>query len=206
MVDELRLTEYKTKRVAKLLHDLSLEDAPVLIVIDAEEPFVERSARNLPNVSVLRVAGLNVYDVLRHRKLLLTKAAVARDRRAARAAAGGGRLVNLHDVIRRPVVTEKSNIAREERNVVTLAVDPRANKREIRSAVETLFDVKVVDVRTMRMPRKIEARRPVHGPQAGVEEGDRAPGRGPDDRVLRGGLGAAWRSRTTVPRLPDGAA
>jgi large subunit ribosomal protein L4 len=76
VVDELRLTEYKTKRVAKLLHDLSLEDAPVLIVIDAEEPFLERSARNLPNVSVLRVAGLNVYDVLRHRKLLLTRAAV----------------------------------------------------------------------------------------------------------------------------------
>jgi large subunit ribosomal protein L4 len=76
VVDELRLTEYKTKRVAKLLHDLSLEDAPVLIVIDAEEPFLEGSARNLPNVSVLRVAGLNVYDVLRHRKLLLTRAAV----------------------------------------------------------------------------------------------------------------------------------
>lgn len=75
VVDELRLTEYKTKRVAKLLQDLSLEDAPVLIVIDAEEPFLERSARNLPGVNVLRVAGLNVYDVLRHRRLLLTKAA-----------------------------------------------------------------------------------------------------------------------------------
>jgi large subunit ribosomal protein L4 len=75
VVDELRFSEYKTKQVAKLLHALSLEDAPVLIVIDAEEPFLERSARNLPNVSVLRVAGLNVYDVLRHRRLLLTKAA-----------------------------------------------------------------------------------------------------------------------------------
>ena len=77
VVDELGLEEYKTKRVAKLLRDLSLEDAPVLIVIAAEDPFLERSARNLPNVNVLRVAGLNVYDVLRHRKLLLTKAAVA---------------------------------------------------------------------------------------------------------------------------------
>jgi large subunit ribosomal protein L4 len=77
VVDQLALSEYKTKRVAKLLHDLSLEDAPVLIVIAAEDPFLERSARNLPNVSVLRVAGLNVYDVLRHRRLLLTKAAVA---------------------------------------------------------------------------------------------------------------------------------
>ena len=77
VVDELGLEEYKTKRVAKLLRDLSLEDAPVLIVIAAEDPFLERSARNLANVSVLRVAGLNVYDVLRHRRLLLTKAAVA---------------------------------------------------------------------------------------------------------------------------------
>jgi len=77
VVDAIGLSEYKTKRVAQLLRDLALADAPVLIVIDAEDPFVERSARNLPNVSVLRVAGLNVYDVLRHRKLLFTKAAVA---------------------------------------------------------------------------------------------------------------------------------
>jgi large subunit ribosomal protein L23 len=62
--------------------------------------------------------------------------------------------VNLHDVIRRPLVTEKSNIGREEQNVVTFAVDPRANKHEIQRAVEGLFDVKVVTVRTMRMPRK----------------------------------------------------
>ena len=62
--------------------------------------------------------------------------------------------MNVHDVIRRPLVTEKSNIEREENNVVTFAVDPRANKHEIRRAVEGLFDVNVVEVRTMRMPRK----------------------------------------------------
>lgn len=62
--------------------------------------------------------------------------------------------MNTHDVIRKPLVTEKSNIGREEQNLVTFAVDPRANKHEIRLAVEQLFQVKVVDVRTMRMPRK----------------------------------------------------
>ena len=62
--------------------------------------------------------------------------------------------MNTHDVIRKPLVTEKSNIGREEQNLVTFAVDPRANKHEIRHAVEQLFKVKVVDVRTMRMPRK----------------------------------------------------
>jgi large subunit ribosomal protein L23 len=62
--------------------------------------------------------------------------------------------VNLHEIVRRPLVTEKSNIGREEGNLVTSAVDPRANKHEIKRAVEELFDVRVLDVRTMRMPRK----------------------------------------------------
>ena len=59
-----------------------------------------------------------------------------------------------HEVIQRPVVTEKSNIGREDGNLATFAVDPRANKHEIRLAIEELFNVEVVDVRTMRQPRK----------------------------------------------------
>ena len=62
--------------------------------------------------------------------------------------------MNIYDVIRRPLVTEKSNIGREEQNLVTLAVDPRANKHDVRRAVEGLFQVSVLEVRTMRMPRK----------------------------------------------------
>jgi large subunit ribosomal protein L23 len=62
--------------------------------------------------------------------------------------------VNIHEVIQRPLITEKSNIGREEQNIVALAVNPRANKHDIRQAVEGLFDVKVLDVRTLRMPRK----------------------------------------------------
>jgi large subunit ribosomal protein L23 len=63
--------------------------------------------------------------------------------------------VNIHEVIRKPLVTEKSNIGREENNLVTFAVDPRANKHDVRRAIETLFDVNVIQVRTMRMPRKL---------------------------------------------------
>lgn len=62
--------------------------------------------------------------------------------------------MNVTEIIRRPVVTEKSTLARELSNVVTLAVDPRANKHQIKRAVEGLFDVTVLDVRTIRMPRK----------------------------------------------------
>jgi large subunit ribosomal protein L23 len=62
--------------------------------------------------------------------------------------------MNIHEVIRKPLVTEKSSIGREEGNLVTLAVDPRANKHDVKRAVEMLFDVEVLRVRTMRMPRK----------------------------------------------------
>lgn len=62
--------------------------------------------------------------------------------------------MNLHDVIRRPLVTEKSTVGRESANLVTLAVDPRASKHEIKRAVEALFSVDVVTVRTMRVPPK----------------------------------------------------
>ena len=62
--------------------------------------------------------------------------------------------MNVYDVIQRPLVTEKSNIAREELNVVTLAVNPRATKHDIRNAVESLFSVQVLEVHTMRQHRK----------------------------------------------------
>ena len=63
--------------------------------------------------------------------------------------------MRAHDVILRPVTTEKSTLARELSNVVTLAVDPRAGKHDIKNAVEQLFQVKVLEVRTMRMPQKM---------------------------------------------------
>lgn len=62
--------------------------------------------------------------------------------------------MKLDQIIRRPLVTEKSNVGREERGEVTFAVDPKANKHDIARAVKALFDVEVLDVRTMRMPRK----------------------------------------------------
>ena len=62
--------------------------------------------------------------------------------------------MNLHDVIQRPLVTEKSSIARDEGNIATFRVDPHATKVEIRRAVEELFEVEVKKVRTMQQPGK----------------------------------------------------
>ncbi len=53
----------------------------------------------------------------------------------------------LFEVIKKPCLTEKSNLLQEVQNTVTFKVDSRANKIEIKKAVEELFDVKVKDVR-----------------------------------------------------------
>ena len=62
--------------------------------------------------------------------------------------------MNMHDVIQKPLITEKSSIGRDELNLATFAVDPRANKQEIKHAVESMFDVKVLGVRTMQQQGK----------------------------------------------------
>ncbi len=77
VVDALPFQEYKTRPVAAMLRALGLGETGVLIVIAEANPFIEVSARNLEGVSVIRVAGLNVYDVLRHSVLLVTRDAVA---------------------------------------------------------------------------------------------------------------------------------
>ena len=63
-----------------------------------------------------------------------------------------------YDIIRRPLITEKTNIQKEQANQVTLEVDRRANRVEIRRAVEKLFNVKVNSVRTMQVKGKIKRR------------------------------------------------
>ncbi len=61
--------------------------------------------------------------------------------------------ISPYQVIKRPIITEKSNIATED-NQYTFEVDRRANKVQIRDAVEHIFKVDVVQVRVMNMPPK----------------------------------------------------
>lgn len=76
VVDDLQIEGFRTKRMLEILSALGLAEGSTLIVIDDANPTVEASARNIPGVSVLRVAGINVYDLLRHQNLLMTRSAV----------------------------------------------------------------------------------------------------------------------------------
>jgi large subunit ribosomal protein L23 len=58
----------------------------------------------------------------------------------------------IQEVIKRPLVTEKSTLRREESNQICFEVASRANKAEIKEAVERMFKVKVVAVNTSRVP------------------------------------------------------
>jgi large subunit ribosomal protein L23 len=64
--------------------------------------------------------------------------------------------MKLTDVIRRPLVTEKSTILREDGLTLVLQVATNANKIQIRRAVEVLFGSKVADVRTTTMRGKVK--------------------------------------------------
>lgn len=64
--------------------------------------------------------------------------------------------MKLTAVIRRPLVTEKTTVLREDGRTLVLQVAAHANKVEIRRAVEHLFGSKVADVRTATMRGKIK--------------------------------------------------
>ena len=62
--------------------------------------------------------------------------------------------MELYDVIKRPLITEKSTILREGENAFVFEIDRKATKIEVRKAVEKIFKVTVTDVRTVNMTGK----------------------------------------------------
>jgi len=63
--------------------------------------------------------------------------------------------MRVQDVIRRPLITEKSQIQRDDTNTVAFEVDRRANKIDVKRAVEAQFKVKVAEVRVASMHGKV---------------------------------------------------
>jgi large subunit ribosomal protein L23 len=62
--------------------------------------------------------------------------------------------MDIYNIIREPHIAEKGNLQKELYNQITLKVDRRANKVEIKRAVEKIFKTKVLDVKTMNMKGK----------------------------------------------------
>jgi large subunit ribosomal protein L23 len=62
----------------------------------------------------------------------------------------------LEDVLEKPLITEKTSIISEEANKYGFIVNLKANKNQIKTAVETLYDVKVLSVKTSILPGKMK--------------------------------------------------
>ncbi|MCY4464621.1 MAG: 50S ribosomal protein L23 [Chloroflexi bacterium] len=70
--------------------------------------------------------------------------------------------LHIYDIIRRPVITEKSTLIAESQNKYVFEVDGKANKIQVKEAVEEIFDLEgqVIKVNTMVMPAKRGRRGP----------------------------------------------
>ena len=77
VLENLDFAAPKTKDVVKMLKDFSVDSKALLITADEAEN-VEKSSRNIPGVKAINTCGLNVYDILNHDKLFITKDAITR--------------------------------------------------------------------------------------------------------------------------------
>ena len=90
---------------------------------------------------------------------------------------------NANQIIRRPLVTEKSTMMREDDgNTIAFEVDPKANKIQVKNAVEELFSVKVAEVRLFnvrgkqkRMGRNVGKKRDWRKAYVRLKKGEKAP-------------------------------
>jgi large subunit ribosomal protein L4 len=74
VIDKFELKQIKTKDFVDILNSLKL--SKTLIVTDLKNENLERSSRNVPDVKVLRHDGLNVYDILKYKTLILLEPAI----------------------------------------------------------------------------------------------------------------------------------
>lgn len=74
ILDRFDLGEIKTKRFMEVMKNLKTDNA--LIVTDTANETLERSSRNVPDIKILRTEGLNVYDILKFKHLVLLESAL----------------------------------------------------------------------------------------------------------------------------------
>ncbi len=75
VVDKLALSEIKTKTMVKVLEKLGA-DKSALVVTAARDEIVEKSTRNIANIKTALVNTINVYDILKYDKFVITEEAV----------------------------------------------------------------------------------------------------------------------------------
>ncbi|HHV60245.1 MAG TPA: 50S ribosomal protein L4 [Clostridiaceae bacterium] len=77
VLDDLKLENIKTKEMARILGNLKVDNSALVVIPSVDEKII-KSARNIPNVKTSLVNTINVYDILKHSKFIVTKDAIAK--------------------------------------------------------------------------------------------------------------------------------
>ncbi len=77
VLDKLELDEIKTKKIVEMLKALKIETSALIVTAEADNTVV-KSARNIPGIDTTFVGTINVYDILRHEKFVVTKDALSK--------------------------------------------------------------------------------------------------------------------------------
>ena len=139
-IDKFVVSELKTKAFVDLLKKQT-DAKRVLIVSDSFDEKTYKSARNVKPVKLSTAADVNTEQLLAFQKILVTQKAL--EKLAERTA-----MNEPHDIIKTASLTEKSTLMSEKQNKYVFRVSPKANKIQIKNAIERLFQKTVVDVNT----------------------------------------------------------
>ncbi len=138
-IDKFVVSELKTKAFVDLLKKQT-DAKRVLIVSDSFDEKTYKSARNVKPVKLSTAADVNTEQLLAFQKILVTREGLGKT--------GGKNAMNEHDIIKTASLTEKSTLMSEKQNKYVFRVSPKANKIQIKNAIERLFQKTVVNVNT----------------------------------------------------------
>jgi len=175
IVDALSASEIKTQAAAAMLKKLGVEGKAVLIDL-APDDKLARSVRNLPGIALVASGRVTARDVANADRVITTRGAFEKLQEAlgwlqasgvrlqttgspkpeARSPKPKANEMKLTDIIRRPLITEKTSILREDGKTIVFQVAREANKVEIKRAIEKLLGAKVASVRTSLVHGKIK--------------------------------------------------
>ena len=146
IVDALTAAEVKTQAAVAMLRAIGVDGKALLVDVQPDERLA-MSVRNIPGVKFLASSRITARDVIDTTRVVLTQIG---DREAAVRAGrvGGETTMKITEVIRRPLVTEKTTVMKEDGRTLVFEVARSANKVDVKRAVEKLFGPKVASVRT----------------------------------------------------------
>ena len=111
---------------------------------------INRSARNIKDIKLIKDEGANIYDLLKYKNVIITSTSVKKiEQRLI------NEKINYIDSIVNPIITEKATILSEQ-NKTVFKVHEKANKKIIKKNIEKLFKVNVVKVNIINQKSKIK--------------------------------------------------